>query len=406
MTVLAATASMSRFATLPQPREEGLIHDPAGFIPDDSGKRAGAPPFAPTPSGLSWPAPVKVALNLTAGVGAAALARLTLSALVGPGYVAAWGAALAGWTGICYAREALFGARSDGTLVPCNTVMRRMMPFVMPRRSDAWVLYKGDYDLSQTLPFIKTWNKNHDSDRHITLTHVMMGAFLWANQLHPGLNRFVKNNRLFTRNELSIAFTVKSERKEHASLRTAKFRAVVGETFEDMVLRLNQTIHGERASRGRNASEREMSFFLNLPGPILAFAIKLQGILDDQGMWPAALIESDPLYASIFLSNLGSLDATEMPDVAHHLYEFGTVSLFAAACSAQENAGKPSVRINWTYDERVGDAHLCLNVLKAGKDYMENPEKLFVPVTAERLSQAYAGDLRAALEAVTTEARR
>ena len=50
-------------------------------------------------------------------------------------------------------------------------------------------------------------------------------------------------------------------------------------------------------------------------------------LLDSLDLLPASLIDGDPLYANIFLANMGSIG---MPAVWHHLYEYGTIPLFGA----------------------------------------------------------------------------
>ena len=58
------------------------------------------------------------------------------------------------------------------------------------------------------------------------------------------------------------------------------------------------------------------------PAPLLRLAVRAQRVLDGWNLLPAALIKDDPLYASAFIANLGSvgLDAA-----FHHLYDYGTM---------------------------------------------------------------------------------
>ena len=70
-----------------------------------------------------------------------------------------------------------------------------------------------------------------------------------------------------------------------------------------------------------------------LPGFLLRGVMALLRWLDRVNLMPAAMIASDPMYASAFLANLGSLG---IDDTFHHLFEYGTVSLFGAVGRAEK----------------------------------------------------------------------
>ena len=87
-------------------------------------------------------------------------------------------------------------------------------------------------------------------------------------------------------------------------------------------------------------------------------------------MYPSSLLVDDPLYASAFVANLGSvgLDAA-----FHHLYEYGTIPIFATmgrihrAPVVYENGSVGSreiFRMRYTYDERVEDGFYAARALE------------------------------------------
>ena len=95
----------------------------------------------------------------------------------------------------------------------------------------------------------------------------------------------------------------------------------------------------------------------------------------------AAMIKSDPMFASMFLANLGSI---HMDSAYHHLYEYGTCSFFGVMGAARHavvasRAGATGVReilqAYWSFDERVNDGFYCVESLALLKRIMEDPRR-------------------------------
>lgn len=123
----------------------------------------------------------------------------------------------------------------------------------------------------------------------------------------------------------------------------------------------------------------ELALAMALPGWLLSFVMRTLRWLDTVNLKPRFMIESDPLYTSLFVANLGSvgLDRTY-----HHLYEEGTASVFGALGVPRKETvlnrhGKPQTRelleARWTVDERVADGFYCAASLKVAKRIMEDP---------------------------------
>ncbi len=104
---------------------------------------------------------------------------------------------------------------------------------------------------------------------------------------------------------------------------------------------------------------------------------------------PGSMIATDPMYASLFAANLGSVG---IDDVTHHLYEYGNVSLFGAMGPAGPgDDGQPVVRegvkIRWTFDERINDGFYCAAALRLVRELFEDPTKaLGDPLEAAKVS--------------------
>jgi pyruvate/2-oxoglutarate dehydrogenase complex dihydrolipoamide acyltransferase (E2) component len=95
---------------------------------------------------------------------------------------------------------------------------------------------------------------------------------------------------------------------------------------------------------------------------------------DNLGLVPRSMIDGDPLFTSIFIANLGSID---YPAGFHHLWEYGTASLFGVMGRIEPGAnGRRKMSVAWTYDERIEDGLYSYFTLEGIKERLENPELL------------------------------
>ena len=107
--------------------------------------------------------------------------------------------------------------------------------------------------------------------------------------------------------------------------------------------------------------------------------------LDRWNLLPAAYIRADPLFASAFMANLGSVGVN---NALHHLYDYGTVSLFIVVGKIEQQlfadehgtvVTRPGLRAGFSFDERINDGHYCAAALRLAKELMEDPARLAEP---------------------------
>jgi hypothetical protein len=121
-----------------------------------------------------------------------------------------------------------------------------------------------------------------------------------------------------------------------------------------------------------------------LPAPVLRLGVRAMRRLDAWGLLPAGFTLSDPLYASAFVANLGSvgLDAA-----FHHLYEYGTIPIFitvgrlhhAPVVLPDGSLGtREQFTLRYTYDERIEDGFYAARALDVLQQMLESPEHLAV----------------------------
>jgi hypothetical protein len=276
-------------------------------------------------------------------------------------------------------------SRTDGTLVPGLSPVRYIMPFLMRGRNESAVLHEARFDLSRTHAWLARWSETHA--RKATLFHLVLWAVARTLHERPGLNRFVSGARLYQRNGVFLSFAAKAAFADDAPIVTIKIECPADDTFEACVERVARAIEGSRAAapgaagekRKASTVDKELALAMKLPAFLLRGVMALLRWLDRVNLMPAGMIAGDPMYASAFLANLGSLG---IDDTFHHLYEYGTVSLFGAVGRAEKAVfvgenGAPEVRdalkMCWSFDERINDGFYCASSLKGVQRIVEDP---------------------------------
>jgi hypothetical protein len=215
-------------------------------------------------------------------------------------------------------------ARPDATPVASVHPVRRIMPFLMPSKNGAFVLFEQHVDAGPAGRFLAELNAGRPPERCVTLFHLVLRAIGLALTEFPRLNRFVAGSRLYQRNGIWLAFSAKQRLERDAPLFTAKIQFEADEPLDDFAARVLGAVREGRSGR-ESATDREIKAFLRLPAPVLP---PRSSAARPRRLEPAAdaLLADDPLYASAFVANLGlvGLDAA-----FHHLYEYGTIPIFA-----------------------------------------------------------------------------
>ena len=272
-------------------------------------------------------------------------------------------------------------SRFDGSLVPNVHPVRRIMPFIMPGRNEAFVLFEQQIPTAPLVALLERLNAVRDPARRITLFHCVLHAIGMVFAEFPRLNRFTMGSRLYQRNGIWLAFSAKQRLAIDAPIFTAKVRFDPAEPLPVFVDRVLAAL-GEGRSGKETSTDREIAGFLKLPMPVLRFAVRMQRRLDAWGLLPRALIADDPLYASAFVANLGSvgLDAA-----FHHLYEYGSIPIFAtmgrvhrapAVLPDGSVASREVFAMRYTYDERVEDGFYAARALERLADLLAAPDRL------------------------------
>jgi hypothetical protein len=253
------------------------------------------------------------------------------------------------------------------------SALRRFMPFISPRRNESLVYFRQEIDVEAALRLVERLNDGRPPHARVTLFHLVLRGIARVLDDRPRLNRFVAGGRLWQRDGIWISFSAKKAMSEAAPVTSVKLRFDPAESLDELSARIAAALDVGR-SDAKSTADHEIAWLLRVPVPVTRLALRAAGWLDALGLLPRAMIDSDPLYASAFVANLGSvgLDAGY-----HHLWEHGNVSIFCVVGKIQPAAdGRRAIELKWTYDERIEDGLYCARSLELLRGYLAEPESL------------------------------
>ena len=273
-----------------------------------------------------------------------------------------------------------WGDRIDATLVRDNDPLHFFMPYLYPNRADNEAVLQEEVDLTALNAFLAEKNKGRSTDKY-TLMHAVCTALVRTITLRPKLNYFVKGNRLYHRNDISLSFVVKKQFADTGKEALA-FRKFGPETTIDSLHQtIMEEIHDCRSDKVDN-STAGMELFTHLPRWLMRIAIRILFLLDYYGRVPQALIKADPNYSTVLISNLGSI---KLSANYHHLSNWGTCSLFLVigekhlAPIFQPDGSyemHEMVNLSITLDERIADGYYYAKSIQIFKHLLQHPELL------------------------------
>lgn len=273
--------------------------------------------------------------------------------------------------------------RNDATLVADVPQYRRIIPHIMKRRCDSLVYQTVEIDLTKTVQFVRQQNHLHPKDHQYRVFEVFIAAVMRTIALRPEVNRFVARYQYWQRNELSLNFVIKEDYTDEAPEHSTPITMQPDMTLPEMAQIINKTIEEARKPSNENFTDEAIGFFLRFPLWVVRMVINTAKILDHFGRAPKALREADGLHTSVFIANLGSIGlAGGSPH--HHLYEWGTTSMFVTMGTLQRNRIRngektsftDTMEVGFTVDERVTDGFYFTNTIRMFQDFLNNPERL------------------------------
>jgi hypothetical protein len=277
-----------------------------------------------------------------------------------------------------------WGDRKDGVWLKDIPSMNRLMPGLMPHRTDNEAHISVDIDLAPINAYLAKLNEGRTEDKY-TFFHIVSAAIGKAFILRPKMNRFIVGSKMYQRKDVTVAFTVKKRFDDHAEEALAFFTYDPKETLESYHEKIMKVIHATKSYEEKDTSTGAMDVVTKLPQFMINGIVKSVLWLDKHGWAPDFLIGSDPNHAAIFLSNLGSIG---LPGGYHHLVNWGTNSCFVVVGKKKvkkvyDEEGNGTVQqvlsLGITLDERIADGYYYSGTVALVKELLAHPELLEMP---------------------------
>jgi hypothetical protein len=272
----------------------------------------------------------------------------------------------------------MFGHRSDGRKIKTLPAFFKVIPSVMLERNDSQVLYKQDIPIKYLDEYID--NKAKDGIK-IAYMHIIYAAIVRVIAERPRLNRFVMNGTTYARNKIYVSLAIKKNLTDDGVETTTKIEYQGTETIFDIKQKLDAIIEQNKEVEANNETDKLAKTLGLIPTGLIRVAVKFLKFLDRHGLLPKAIIKASPFHTSVFLTNVGSLG---IDTIYHHLYNFGTTSMFFSMGKKkksfiyedEEIKEEKCITLAFVGDERICDGFYYANSFKSLFRYLKKPELL------------------------------
>ncbi len=270
------------------------------------------------------------------------------------------------------------GDRYDASRVDLGRGFKAIFPYLMKGRNESIAYYPVSFDAEPLLAWIE---ESKGTDQEISLFEAFMLALVRILRERPTLNRYIIGRRLYQRHDVSLSFAARRAYTDEAEETMVLVRIKDTDDADTIIAKLRGEIRVAKSGQDKD-DDKLIELFMRLPRSLLRVAVKLMEWWDFFIDTPGFLRGLDPMRASAMVANLGSVG---MGAAYHHLFEWGTCSLFVtigqvrpAVCVGED--GKPAVKqmaeLRIAFDERVADGYQDARALERLADYLANPARL------------------------------
>ena len=272
----------------------------------------------------------------------------------------------------------MFGKRKDGKELKKVDALFRVIPNIMMERDDSQVFFNQDVPITAVNEYIE--RKSAEGIK-ITLLDVVFASIVRTIAQRPKLNRFAINGRVYARNDITICMTIKKSLTDDGEETNLKVYFDGTENLFEVRDKLQKEIADNKVVEAENGTDKIVKLLSSMPTGFLKFAVKVLKHMDKHGHLPKSLIHVSPFHTSAFVTNVGSLG---IDSIYHHLYNFGTTSMFFAigkkkksyVFEDEEIKEERCVNLAFVGDERICDGYYYAYSFRNLVKYLRNPELL------------------------------
>lgn len=281
-------------------------------------------------------------------------------------------------------RKRRLGDRKDGRLLRSCDPMMMVAPFIMSTRSESQNLFQDALPTGDLDSFIH--HKRENGYPGLGILHVLIAAYVRTVSQTPGINRFLSGMRIYARNDIQVIMAIKKKLSVNDPETMVKFHFAPDSTLEDVYDQCTKKINEYKNSSDEESSFDNLARILSfMPRFILSLVVKFLIFLDYFGLLPKFLTDLSPFHGSLVITSIASLG---VPNIYHHLYNFGNVPMFIAFSTnrrqneLEKDGGIKKVRYldyTITIDDRICDGHYYSVALRELRKCLKNPHLLENP---------------------------
>ena len=272
----------------------------------------------------------------------------------------------------------MFGRRSDGKELKNVSPIFRLMPCIMKQRDDSQVYFEQDLVIKRMEEYI---NSKAEENIKISIMDIVFAGIVRILAERPKLNRFVINGRIYARNKITLAITIKKSLTDEGDETSVKVDFDGTENIFEVKDKLQSLIAQNKDTSVSNDTDKFAKVLSKIPTGILKFAVGLIKFLDKRGYLPKSIIELSPFHTSAVVTNVGSIG---IDSIYHHIYNFGTTSMFFAIGKKKKSYvfeddeiyKEKCINLAFVGDERICDGYYYASSFRSLVRYLTHPELL------------------------------
>ena len=272
----------------------------------------------------------------------------------------------------------MFGHRSDGVEEKNLPAFFKIIPHIMKNRDDSQVFFKQDISITEMDKYIDKKAKEGIKLSHMNIIYAALVRIVAE---RPYLNRFAMNGSLYARNKIYVSLAIKNIFSVVGQDTTLKLPFNGNENIFEIKEKLDNAVEINKEKAMQNNTDYTAKLLSLIPNMFIRITVKLLRFLDRHGAMPKKLIEVSPFHTSVFLTNVGSLG---IDSIYHHLYNFGTTSMFFAMGKKKKSyvydddeiKEERCITIAFVGDERICDGYYYATSFKLLCKYLKKPEIL------------------------------
>ena len=280
--------------------------------------------------------------------------------------------------------------RRDGVRIRDLDGFHSIVPYIMPKRTEAEVSMTEVFDVTELMDYLK--DRNEKEGLKLKFFHAFCTAVARTIYLRPMMNIFIAGRAFWQRKGVSLSFVAKKEFEDGAEEALMFLNVKPDMNIDSISKKITGDVGKVRETKG-NELDKLMRTVGKLPRWFLNIFFWVIRKMEYHGCVPRFLTDGDPNYSTALLSNLGSIKAGAP---YHHLSEYGTCSIMItigtvhSECCTNADGSSGSrevVEATFTLDERIADGFYFAKSLRIVKYLLEHPghliESMETPVPVE-----------------------